>query len=180
MKKKILVISLLALSGALIGSATPAPQYRFSGEEAVAYLIRNGECRDCDLSNQDLRTVMRTVNRKHRDIFIDLSGANLSHVNLSDTDLRSVTIYISERDTNLTGANLTNANLCGGTMRNVNMTGVNLTNACLVAVTMCNVNMTDANTTDADMTGVTMYNVNTTGANISDAQHAAIWHTSTK
>src|ERR1700733_15274155 len=150
MKKHVLVISLLTLSGVLIGSATPTPQYRLSGKQAVDYLVKNGDCVDCDLSNQDLRAIIAVLNRKYSKQyiimeladkeFIDLSGGNLSHVNLSDTDLR----YVQINGANLTDANLTNANLSlKNTMWNVHMTGVNLTNANMIGVTMHNVNMTD-------------------------------------
>lgn len=124
MKKKVLVISLLALSGALIGSDTPTPQYRFSGEEAVDYLIRNGHCRDCDLSNQDLRATIAAVNlRKRCIISIDFSGANLTNANLSGTDLSCAIMT----DTNLSGANLSDAQTKNVNMARANLSGANLT-----------------------------------------------------
>lgn len=106
-RKQVLVISLLTLSGAVIGSEAPAPKYEFSGEEAVKCLIRNGTCRDCDLSNQDLRKVMAEVNQKYRRrcMFTDLSGSNLSGADLSGVDLSNATMY----GTNLSGANLSGA-----------------------------------------------------------------------
>ena len=152
MKKTVLVITLFALSGALIASDMPTPQYQFSGEEAVKCLMRNGDCRDCDLSNQDLRSIMAQVNRKYRKQFTfpDLSGANLSGANLSGVDLSCATM----RDTNLTGADLTNANLSDAIITDVDLSGANLINANLSGATMRNVNMTGANTTGIDMTHV--------------------------
>jgi uncharacterized protein YjbI with pentapeptide repeats len=152
MKNKILVISLLFLSGALIASDMPTPQYEFSGEQAVRCLIRNGDCRDCDLSNQDLRAAMAEVNSKHRKRFVfpDFSGANLSGANLAGTDLSCATM----RDTNLAGADLTNANLSNAIMTDVDLSGADLTNANLSGATMKNVNMTGADTTGTDMTHV--------------------------
>lgn len=152
MKNKILVISLLVLSGALIASDMPTPQYEFSGEEAVKCLIRNGDCRDCDLSNQDLRTAMAEVNSKYRKRFMfpDLSGANLSGVNLAGADLSCATIH----GANLSGADLTNANLSNAIITDVDLSGANLTNANLSGATMNNVNMTGASTTGTDMTHV--------------------------
>lgn len=145
MKKKLLVISLLALSGVLITSDTSTTQYEFSGEEAIKCLIRNGECRDCDLSNQDLRAAMATVNLKYRKrfMFTDLSGANLSNANLSGADLSCATMF----DTNLTGADLSNANLSHAIMTGANLTDADLTNTNLTGVNMSgviNADMTDA------------------------------------
>jgi uncharacterized protein YjbI with pentapeptide repeats len=149
MKKKVLIISLLALSGALKGSDTPTPQYKFSGEEAVANLIRNGECRDCDLSNQDLRAAMATVNRKYRKrcMYTDLSWANLFGANLSGVDLSCATM----RETSLACANLTGANLSNTIMTDANLTGADLTNANLFGAIMTNVNLTSAIMTNANM-----------------------------
>ena len=142
MKKKLLVISLFALSGALIVLGTPTPQYEFSGEEAVKCLIRNGECRDCDLSNQDLRDAMAIVNRKYRKrcMFTDFSDANLSNANLSGTDLSCATM----RGANLTGANLSNANLSNAIMTGANLTGADLTGTNMSGANMAGVDMTDA------------------------------------
>lgn len=126
--------------------------YEFSGEEAVKCLRRNGDCMDCDLNNQDLRTVMAEVNNKYRKRFMfpDLSGANLSGANLAGTDLSCATM----RGTNLTGADLTGANLSNAILTDVDLSGANLTNANLSGATMKNVNMTRTNTTGTDMTHV--------------------------
>lgn len=152
MKNKILVISLFALSGALIASDTPTTQYEFSGEQAVRCLIRNGDCRDCDLSNQDLRAAMAEVNRKYRKQFIfpDLSGANLSGANLSGVDLSCATM----RGTILVGADLSYADFSNAIMVDVDLSGANLTHVNFSGATMKNVNMTGANTTGVDMTYV--------------------------
>ncbi len=148
MKNKVLIISLFALSGAL---ASDTPHYEFSGEKAVAYLIRNGQCRDCDLSNQDLRAVMAEVNLKYRKrcMFTDLSGANLSHANLSGVDLSHATM----RDADFTGADLTNANLSDTIMTGINLTGANLTNADLSYAILTDADLTGADLTGADLTG---------------------------
>lgn len=148
MNKKVLIISLLALSGALVTSdILPTPQYELSGEEAVKCLRRNGSCFDCDLSNQDLRDVIAEVNRKyrHRFMFTDLSGSNLSGANLSGTDLSCATM----RDTNLTGADLSGANLSNAIMTGADLSAANLTNANLSGAT--NVNITGADITGADL-----------------------------
>jgi len=126
--------------------------YEFSGQQAVKCLIRNGDCMDCDLSNQDLRAVMAEVNSKYRKRFMfpDLSSANLSGANLAGTDLSCATI----RGTNLTDADLSHANLSNAILTDVDLSGADLTNANLSGATMKNVNMTGAITAGTDMTHV--------------------------
>jgi uncharacterized protein YjbI with pentapeptide repeats len=149
MNKKLLIISLFALSGALITSnILPTPQYDLSGEDAVKCLIRNGSCFDCDLSNQDLRAAMAEVNRKyrHRFMFPDFSDSNLSGANLSGTDLSCATM----RNTNLAGADLSGADLSNAIMTGADLSGANLTNTNLSGAT--NVNITGADITGANLT----------------------------
>jgi uncharacterized protein YjbI with pentapeptide repeats len=177
-RKQVLVISLLALSGAVIGNDTPTPQYEFSGEEAVSCLIRNGKCRDCDLSKQDLRAVMAEVNKKYRRrcMFTDLSGSNLSGADLSGVDLSNATMY----DTNLSGANLSGANLSNTLMEGVNLSGANLTKANMTYAGLAKANLTNANMSSAIMDGACLANADLSGANVSGANIAKAWGTYTR
>ncbi len=176
MKKTLLVISLFALSGSLVGESTPR-KYIFAGKQAVDCLIRNGNCRDCDLSNQDLREAIATVNNKNRTYcrFIDLSGANLSGANLSGTDLSNATMYNAD----LTGANMTKTNLDNAIMTDANLSGAQLTDASMKGASMENVNLTGANLTGVDFACAHMFNVNMTNALILDINVENVYYLDT-
>ena len=73
----------------------------------------------------------------------DLSGANLTNINLIEADLSR---------TNLKGANLTNAKLIAANLSNANLANADLTNAKLIGADLTSANLTDTKLTGANLT----------------------------
>ena len=69
-------------------------------------------------------------------LFADLSGYNLSGINLQEADLRGA---------NLSGANLSNANLQQANLRGANLNETNLSDADLRGANLDNVDLTSVN-----------------------------------
>ena len=79
-----------------------------------------------------------------------LESANLSGANLSDADLYRANLY---------GANLSGANLYRANLSDANLSGADLYGA----------NLSDADLSDADLSGADLYGANLYRANLSDA-----------
>ncbi|MGF1588488.1 MAG: pentapeptide repeat-containing protein [Pleurocapsa sp.] len=92
------------------------------------------------------RTNFRYANLRHA----DLSGMNLTNINLIEADLSY---------TNLERTNLTNAKLIAANLSNANLTRANLTNAKLTGADLTNTNLDNANLTRANL-------INTIGTSI--------------
>jgi uncharacterized protein YjbI with pentapeptide repeats len=73
----------------------------------------------------------------------DLSGANMSGANLTKADLRGA---------NMSGANLSEANLSGANMSGANLTRANLSGANLSGANLTNANLTNAKLSEATWT----------------------------
>jgi hypothetical protein len=87
----------------------------------------------------------------------DLTRWNLSGQNLTSANLSSSTLF----NANLAGANLNNATLIGSTLTYANLPGANLTGATLNRSTLTNANLTGADTRGAqslDLSGATTGN----------------------
>lgn len=89
--------------------------------DTVQFLLNEGFCQACTLSNSDLSGLdLAEVNLSHAILTnTNLSGANLSGANLSGANLSGA---------NLSGADLTNANLTNANLDQVNLTGARLNN----------------------------------------------------
>ena len=81
----------------------------------------------------------------------DLSGANLTNANLVSADLR---------DANLEGANLTNAKLVSADLRGTNLKYTNLLNAKLVSADLRGANLEGANLTNAKLVSADLRGTN--------------------
>jgi uncharacterized protein YjbI with pentapeptide repeats len=98
----------------------------------------------------------------------DLSGANLSDANLHDVDLTNANLM----DTNLSGANLKGANLTHAMGIGANLSGTNMTGAILSTAGLTKANLTNAVLTKANLTNAVLFNANLSEAKLSDTNLA--------
>ena len=90
----------------------------------------------------------------------DLSGANLSDADLSDANLSGANLSDADlSDADLSGANLSDADLSGADLSDANLSDADLSGA----------DLSDANLSDADLSGANLSGANLSGANLSDA-----------
>jgi uncharacterized protein YjbI with pentapeptide repeats len=100
----------------------------------------------------------------------NLSGANLSDADLSDANLRGANLSDANlRDANLRGANLSDANLRGANLRGANLSGANLSDADLSDANLRGANLSDANLRGANLRDANLSGADLSGANLSDA-----------
>jgi uncharacterized protein YjbI with pentapeptide repeats len=91
----------------------------------------------------EARANLGTLKRVHPvRLRVDLTGANLSDANL---------VYANLNRVDLCGANLTGAALIDAIMRGANLSGANLSRAGLYGATLTDADLTGANLTDASM-----------------------------
>lgn len=95
----------------------------------------------------------------------DLSGANLSKANLKKADLSEA--KLSEAD--LTWANLSEANLGWAVLRGANLTRANLSGAILLGANLSGANLSGADVSQADLRGAKLSEANFFGAYLSEA-----------
>jgi hypothetical protein len=100
---------------------------------------------------------------------MDLSGANLSYANLSDSDFGDAKLI----GANLKGARLDDANFLLANLTEVNLSsaylyGANLGQTCLRAAKLTGANFAFANLTRADFTDTDMRGATLAGANLTD------------
>jgi pentapeptide repeat protein len=95
----------------------------------------------------------------------DLSGANLSDANLIRVNLRGADLS----DANLLGANLLDANLLGANLRDANLIRVNLRGANLRSADLIRANLSDANLRDADLRDANLRDADLSDADLRDA-----------
>lgn len=102
----------------------------------------------------------------------DLSGLNLSHIdlgqaNLAKADLRGANLGGAVLDrANLAGANLSEANLAQTNLDRANLTRADLTRADLAEAILSRANLTDADLTDVDLAYADLSRANLTGADL--------------
>jgi len=98
---------------------------------------------------------------EHTTDMLDLSGANLTEANLTDADLA----YAALTGANLYGATLTDADLAGANLYGATLTGATLTGANLMGA-----NLTGAYLAGADLTGANMWNTVGNGREVKTVQ----------
>ena len=102
----------------------------------------------------------------------DLSGANLTCANLSGTNLNKATLTNAVlTDANLSGSNLNSVAASGANLANANLRGANLNGASLQGANLSRANLSGANLTGANLSGVNLTGAITTGA----AFNKVIW-----
>ena len=84
------------------------------------------------------------------------------------------TDYVEGERANLTGANLTDADLTGA-----NLTGANLTDADLTCANLTRADLTDADLEGANLTDANLTRADLTGADLTDADLEHVWRAST-
>ncbi|WP_088893998.1 serine/threonine-protein kinase [Leptolyngbya ohadii] len=105
----------------------------------IQRLVKNRECRNCNLSSARLAN-------------LDLQGVDLTSANLENADLQSV---------NLQGANLTDTNL-----KDANLDRANLKDARLVSVDLSSAKLEYANLENVDVRATTLSYARLRGANL--------------
>ncbi len=124
--------------------------------------------------------------REHPDTPPDLSGADLSRINLNgvnlmQADLNSVKLnsaQLVEADlkgatlilTDLSGANLRGAELKGATLILADFSGANLSNAQLNGANLYKADLTATDLTQANLSRTTLVEANLTGANLTNCR----------
>ncbi len=93
---------------------------------------------------------------------VDLVGANLSRVDLSNADLASA---------NLFGANLRDADLHDADLNYVDFSGADLSDANLSGANLSSANLRDSHLSNANLNGADLYRATLSGADLS---HAAL------
>ncbi|WP_299484965.1 pentapeptide repeat-containing protein [Acaryochloris sp. IP29b_bin.137] len=96
--------------------------------DSVQFLLNEGFCQACTLSNSDLSG-------------LDLTDVNLSHAILTNANLTGANLS----GANLSGANLSGANLSGADLTNANLTNANLDQVNLIGARLNNTNLAGAN-----------------------------------
>jgi len=89
----------------------------------------------------------------------DLSGFNLSGADISNADLSG---------TNLSGATLSGANLSGSTLTGSNLSGTNLRGATMAGADMSGSTLRNADLSGANLSGATMTNADLSGAKMNN------------
>lgn len=99
----------------------------------------------------------------------DLQGADMRKAKLMESDLSPREFEDEGREsipTNLSGANLSSADLTDANLRWASLTDANLFSADLIAANLFSADLTDANLPRATLTGATLSRANLTGANL--------------
>jgi uncharacterized protein YjbI with pentapeptide repeats len=94
----------------------------------------------------------------------NMSGANMSGADMSDTNMRRANMS----DTNMSGANMRRANMSDTNMSDTNMSGANMSDTNMSGANMRRANMSDTNMRGANMRNTNMRDTNMSGANMSD------------
>jgi hypothetical protein len=95
----------------------------------------------------------------------NLSGANLSSADLSGANLSGADL----RSANLSGANLSSADLSGANLSGANLSGANLSSADLSGANLSGANLSSADLSGANLRGANLSSANLSGANLSGA-----------
>lgn len=130
--------------------------------EEIADLDKLSSARKKEIKKAVIHEIMsgdvKSLNKRPRDQVLlasplrrrDLSGVNLSGANLQEFDFRGC---------NLTGANLSKADLRKATLDSTNLSEANLSRADFREGSMRNANLTNANCSRAKLSQVDMYNI---------------------
>lgn len=103
-------------------------------------------------------------------IVAPFSGANLSGVNLSDTDLREANFNATQLiNANLSGANLWGASLRDADLREANLSGANLNRAILGRADLRYTNLKEANLSGVNLSGANLHKADLSGADLKEA-----------
>ena len=97
----------------------------------------------------------------------DLSGVDLSRANLSGANLLNADLS----DAELSGANLSGANLYNADLRGANLSGANLLNADLSGVDLSRANLSGADLRGANLSGANLLNADLSGVDLSGAKN---------
>ena len=97
----------------------------------------------------------------------DLSGVDLSRANLSGANLLNADLS----DAELSGANLSGANLYNADLRGANLSGANLLNADLSGVELSEANLSGADLRGANLSGANLLNADLSGVDLSGAKN---------
>jgi uncharacterized protein YjbI with pentapeptide repeats len=97
---------------------------------------------------------------------VRLSGANLSHLELSDANLSEAEL----KGANLSDANLSDANLSEAELKGANLSDANLSDANLSDAKLDGADLSLANLPGADLSGANLSDANLSDANLSDAK----------
>ncbi|MCP4539836.1 MAG: pentapeptide repeat-containing protein [Chloroflexi bacterium] len=109
------------------------------------------------------------------DIKPDLSGADLSYANLDNADLSYANLYNADlTGANLSYANLDNANLTGANLYNADLSYANLYNADLSYANLHNADLSYAKLHNADLSYAKLHNADLEGANLSGANLSGV------
>lgn len=134
-------------------------------------LLRRYKAGERDFSGVDLRGANLSGVSRRFDIYAydepylqgitsDLSGINLSGADLTEAYLSGVNLA----GANLSHANLTRASLSKSNLTNTDLSGANLTKACLENAEFEQTNLRGANLLHAQITGVEFFAADVTGA----------------
>ena len=94
---------------------------------------------------------------------LDLSGANLSRANLFDTDLSKANLSNAD----LSWTNLSNANLSGANLSEANLSRANLYRADLSEANLSGANLSEADLFNADLSNADLSNADLSNADLS-------------
>ena len=97
----------------------------------------------------------------------DLSGVDLSRANLSGANLLNADLS----DAELSGANLSGANLYNADLRGADLSGANLLNADLSGVELSEANLSGADLRGANLSGANLLNADLSGVDLSGAKN---------
>ena len=97
----------------------------------------------------------------------DLSGVDLSRANLSGANLLNADLS----DAELSEANLSGANLYNADLRGANLSGANLLNADLSGVDLGRANLSGADLRGANLSGANLLNADLSGVDLSGAKN---------
>jgi uncharacterized protein YjbI with pentapeptide repeats len=131
--------------------------------------LREADLRKADLRKADLRKAnlggLNLSKGKLRWAIVDLSGANLSEANLCGANLFDADLS----EANLKGANLSKTNLCGATLTEANLSGANLSKASLSSAHLDGTNLGEANLGEANLSGAHIGEADLSWANLGEA-----------
>ncbi|MEM1393382.1 MAG: pentapeptide repeat-containing protein [Cyanobacteria bacterium P01_H01_bin.150] len=134
-------------------------------EKAYRRKIENTDLSGADLSGVNLNNTY-------------ITKSNLSNTNLSNINLNGAFLYNNNlSDANLSGANLNSVRLDNANLSNANLSSANLHGANLSDADLSGANLRDANLSDANFYGAYLYNTNLSNANLSSANlnRAKFW-----
>src|SRR5438093_96922 len=117
-----------------------------------------GRCIGCDLQNKDLRETIKKLDDDGIDIYI--ADSNLTGADLSGANMREGHFGVLE----FIDANLSGATFSGTRLRWVNFTGADLSRATFENVDLLNPNFTGANLSGATFIGMDLTGVDFSGA----------------